>query len=220
MAKFKCHFSSCNKEFEKRKQLFKHHYIQHSLNHEKKNTCSYCSYQYNQIKQYVIHLRLCHPNNLFDLYKCTYCEKRFTLRKTRSIHIERQHVEIEREKNEEFSQHVQTIVLKQLSFTEFKQKNFACRYCADTFRSINEYTSHVKNQHQNDIFRIFSCQFCDKKFGTRNITLRHEKTHLKTWLCKHLSCNQIFNSLEDRSVHYKTHVHQTNVPLSVVLNMD
>ncbi|KAJ8667213.1 hypothetical protein QAD02_008875 [Eretmocerus hayati] len=166
-------------------------------------SCRNCGATFDQRRKLVCHILNYHPGE--RAYSCRYCIKAFAWPTNLKNH-ERTHTG---EKpyscdlcHKKFSE--KGALKKHAKMHTSAKSLLPCKYCGVSFIRLMCLKEHVSKIHADD--RMFSCDLCNERFGTRLELRSHTTAHAKKkpYLCE--ICGLKFDNKGDLECHTKVHL--------------
>jgi len=165
----------CNKGF-RDKQSLQIHSVVHTG--EKPHVCEQCGNSYSQKSHLYYHIKKIHEGVKMKKYKkyikkvmCGQCGKMLPNRKKLELHIK--------------------VVHEGMKIDEEERPKFNCPSCSTTFTLKSNLKRHIKVVHEG--YKPFSCEYCEKKFSSKNEVKEHSTMHtgIKAYKCE--ECGKCFS---------------------------
>ncbi|TRY79470.1 hypothetical protein TCAL_06565 [Tigriopus californicus] len=223
---FLCLYQNCptpDKAFPAKDELLTH-FDEHHFTHEDRTIdCTYdeCKTKFATIVLRNMHIRKSHEKR----FVCDNCPKKFWNQKNLDDHVERVHNRPEGEGTRDMNpcrKCGKMIAMTYITIHESKCNGLSVRnpqfkkvgdeyYCTARDCTIKhgfscEYgvRTHFFNTHLNDEEKIYTCDFCERKFGCKIARNKHVKaTHLKPYVCD--QCGGRFGTKSKLDSHRLTH---------------
>lgn len=223
---FLCLYQNCptpNKAFSAKDELLTHFDEHHFTDEDRTIDCTYdeCKTKFATVVLRNMHIRKNHEKR----FVCDNCPKKFWNQKNLDDHIERVHNRPEGEGARDMNpcrKCGKMIAMTYITIHESKCNGLSVRnpqfkkvgdeyYCTARDCTIKhgfscEYgvRTHFFNTHLNDEEKIYTCDFCERKFGCKIARNKHVKaTHLKPYVCD--QCGGRFGTKSKLDSHRLTH---------------
>lgn len=181
--KFACNYENCQVVYKNRNSLETHIRKVHMTSKDSKgeqtkqqHICEICGHVSNSASNLKFH-SYTHMNKSEYPHACPLpnCQRRFTSKYQLHVHTLR-HQDIRIYECSECG--AMKVFLSELKIHmnyHSKEKQYPCQQCSLVFNSSGNLSRHRRIVHEN--VRNFACQYCERKFTTKEVCRYHEMTH-------------------------------------------